>query len=561
MTVAEYVELVLNEYGCTDAFGIPGGVILDFIDSLARRESLITPHLNYHEQMSGFAACGYSQATGRIGVAYATRGPGICNMITCIAEAYQEGLPVVFITAHGKKTFYGTRCDANQELDIVNIVKSITKFSVSVDNCNDVRVYIKRACEIALEGKRGPVLLDINSALWKQKYLLSNECETVGREESAIINLENVVTEIREELMVSKRPVFLIGDGIRHSINKTYLYTLFESLNIPVLSSRGAQDIICGNRNYFGYIGSHGTRYSNFILAKCDYIMAIGNRMAFPMESISFRHVAENVRCTRIDIDEKEFGRCISNVSCYAADAADLLNQLYKCLIKTDAGRFDRWINTCNELKKYLNDYDCTRLVARLEYIIKNSINSKAYVVDVGNNEFWFSRAYEHAGQSGIVLYSKNFGTLGSSFGRAIGAYYALRMPIMVIIGDQGFQFNVQELTYISKCKIPLKIVVINNECSGMIYDHEKKKHMENFIHVNKQSGYYAMNISEVVKAYDILYTSDENEFVNYDNGPIVIELYQPEEEELVPYLEVGNPCQKMQPDIPNDLYNYMCDL
>ncbi len=260
MKVIDYFIEVLNKYGTTDAFGIPGGVILDLIYFLNSEKSKVQPHLNYHEQMAGFAACGYAQASGKLGVAYATRGPGICNMVTCIAEAYQESLPVLFITAHGKRAAIGTRADDNQELDIVNIVKNITKYSAVIEKKEDLKL-IKTACEMALNRRKGPVLLDFSSSLWNSE--ITEEISHVPTGEiKTDVCFDEIIEDIKSQLKTSKRPIILIGDGLRHSTALDKIRVVAEGMRVPIISSRGSQDLLCGIKNYFGYIGSHGIRYS-----------------------------------------------------------------------------------------------------------------------------------------------------------------------------------------------------------------------------------------------------------------------------------------------------------
>jgi acetolactate synthase-1/2/3 large subunit len=283
MIVADYIAETLMRLGVTDAFGIPGGVILPFLDAMKKKEPHLTPHLTYHEQTAGFAALGYAQISGKLGVAYATRGPGISNMITCVAEAYQESLPVLFITAHGNRQNHGMRFENNQELNIVHMVSAITKYAADIDNIDDVVTIFLTACRKAIEGRKGPVLVDIDSTLW-EKELCENIAvydEVYSCEDDKADAAKMAVQAIEETISQAKRPIILIGNGLRHTVSKKTLYDVVESIKIPVLSSRGSQDLISGSPYYFGYIGSHGIRYSNFILSKTDLIISIGNRLAF----------------------------------------------------------------------------------------------------------------------------------------------------------------------------------------------------------------------------------------------------------------------------------------
>ncbi len=554
MKAVDYLVEILNKYGTTDAFGIPGGVILDLVHSLNRKKSKVQPHLNYHEQMAGFAACGYARASGRLGVAYATRGPGICNMVTCIAEAYQESLPVLFITAHGKRSSIGTRVDDNQELDIVDIVKNITKYSVAIEKAEDLK-HIKTACEMATNGRKGPVLLDFSASLWKIEFAEEKpHVPAVQIIEEACF--DEIIEDIKVQLKISKRPLILIGDGLRHSTALDKIRTVAERMNIPILSSRGSQDLLCEIKNYFGYIGSHGIRYSNFILSKADYIISIGNRLAFPTESKSFNPFAKNLCWTRIDIDINEFSRKIDNAHSFEMDAGRFIDYIYENNISITA--YQDWLKTCSEIKTKLFNSDCIAVVDELAEIISTDPSDSVYVTDAGNNEFWFSRAYEKTQKKGIVLASKSFGTTGSALGKAIGAYYAVKRPITCVIGDQGFQFNLQELSYIAQWKLPIRVIVVNNQSSGMIANLEAKR-FDNMFHVSASNGYKAVDIRKIADAYGIEYLSNWQS--KYIDKPCIYEIKESDEDNLIPYLPKGNPCQKMEPPIWDELFVYLESL
>lgn len=556
MQVAEYIVDELIKYGVTDTFGIPGGVILRFLAAMERRKPELIPHLNYHEQMAGFSACGYAQASGKLGVAYATRGPGITNMITSMAEAYQESLPVLFITAHGNRSNHGMRFENNQELDIINMVSGITKFASNVETVEDVEYLFHKTCDLALEGRKGPVLLDFSSSLWNKEI----NCSDTKHEEEEINDFSiEALKAISEEIKCSKQPVILIGDGIRHAIEKHQLYELAEKIRIPVLSSRGAQDLLSGSPYYFGYLGSHGTRYSNFILSKADLIIAIGNRLAFPVDSASFAPIVKKARMIRLDIDENEFERKIQGAETYKVNSQTFLNKLLEIDFSIDVNT--DWIDICNRLREELNELDCTEPVLKLASLISKEESETAFVCDVGNNEFWFARAFEKIKNRGTVLYSKSYGTLGAALGRAIGVYYAIRKPVICILGDQGFQYNLQEIQYIVQWRLPIKVVVLNNSISGMITDHEKKMLGDNLIHVNSDTGYLVPDFQKIISGYGLKYTKDELEVVSCKDGSIFYEIVIDPVTGLSPNLPKGNACQDMEPLIERDKYDYLNQL
>lgn len=554
MRVSDYMVHRLKKYGVTDAFGIPGGVILKFLNSMDNASDF-EPHLNYNEQMAGFAACGYSQASGKLGVAYATRGPGITNMITSIAEAYQESLPVLFITAHGNQSNRGMRFENNQELDIVSMVTGITKYAANIETVEDVKSFLEKACLMAVSGRKGPVLIDVKSSLWDA------EIPEVIEDRACYANDDQTVEAskyIFEQMTKAKRPVVLIGDGLRHATLREKIYRVAKKINYPILSSRGSQDIVSGADNFFGYIGSHGIRYSNFILSKADLIISVGNRLAFPVKSESFAPIFDNAKLVRLDIDENEFNRKIPGAVTYRVDISKFIDYISENDYALNG--YDEWIGVCSKIREELEYLDVNEVVKALsEYIM--AVDSKVFICDVGNNEFWMSRAFELAKVKGTVLCSKSFGTLGVAIGKAIGAYYATRKPVTCVIGDQGFQYNVQELQFLAKWKLPINVLVLNNSASGMIADHEKKILCGKYIHVYDDCGYQAPNVEALATSYGIDYTNQLLQAIKHNNSPLIYEIKMDSDIELMPSLPKGNACQDMFPLLEREKYEALNNL
>lgn len=555
--VSDYIANKLTELGVTDAFGIPGGVILRLLYSIESHPN-IRPHLMLHEQTAGFAACGYAQASGKLGVAYATRGPGITNMMTCIAEAYQESLPVLFITAHGTRTQTETRFENSQEFDIVKSVLDITKYAVTIDDINQIQREFEKACSIAMEGRRGPVLVDILSSIFNREIEVSKSINEHRKTNESDAGYEIIIKSILEKMKYAKRPILLIGDGIRHTFDKESIYLFAKLCQLPILSSRGAQDILCFSEYYYGYIGSHGTRYSNFIVSKADLIIVLGNRIGVPLKSQSYSPIIKNATIIRIDIDEREFKRQIPTAENYKADAGEFIRYIVDKRQSISASK--DWIKICNLLKMELNEFDRPFPVKVLENFLKKQVSEKIYVCDVGNNEFFAARAFEMVHPSGTILCSKSYGTLGVGLARAIGAYYATQKEIVCIIGDQGMQYNIQDLHYIVSHCLPIKVLVLNDRTSGMIADHEKQIFGTNLVHVDNKTDYYVPDLKKVANAYGMQYI-DEYDFAN-DNGEKNL-LYEIKYSysALIPNLPKGNKCQDMEPLLDRHKYEYLNNL
>ena len=555
MKACDYIVDVLIQHGTTDAFGIPGAVLLDLLYAMQKRSPEFTPHLCYHEQGAGFAALGYAQASGRLGVAYATRGPGFTNLVTAIADAYADSIPVLFITSHtAAVSSSDMRIQVNQEIDTCRMVEGFTKYAKRIDTIEEFPQCVQEACSVAMQGRRGPVFLDIASKLWNTE-VPEDSCVETHAESYAI--REEYLAAIETVIRASKRPIILIGDGINQANLSCELNALANKWQIPVLSSRYAHHTIAKNDLYYGYIGCFGLRYANFILSKTDLIISLGNRLNFPMNSKSYGHLPQQAKFMRFDIDEAEFGRDIPNALNIRVDLKDALEALnhHHWLFKP----FDEWIQVCDMLRNELMDADMDGVPTMIESLLKQLPEDTSVINDVGNNEFWVSRACAKAAYAGKVLYSKNFASMGNALPKAIGAYYATCKPVVCFMGDQGFQLNSQELQTIAQNRLPILVVIMNNHVSGMIRDKEKAKY-DGYLHSTKESGYDVPDLAKLAEAYKLNYT-DSIECILDKQLPILVNLSIDSDISLRPYLPIGNKTQDMMPMLEEELYNRLNTL
>ncbi len=554
MTGAEFLTESLIRCGVTDVFGIPGGVILDFLYELDRRKGEITAHLSFHEQCAGFAASGYTQYSGKIGVAYATKGPGITNLLTPVADAYSDGTPVLVVTAHSEKQLdRNIRFTAEQELDTVALFRSVTKYAVRIDSAEAFAGEVKKALQITAGGRKGPVLIDVLTSIFTAEI---PETEPIsGTETTQRVTSANYIIE---KLKNAHRPIFLIGDGIHQSHTEKRICELAEKTQIPVLSSRCAEDVMPVSEMYYGYIGSHGIRYANFILSKADLIIAIGNRLAFPVNSDSYKPIYQNAEMIWIESDPAEAGRHMPHCTCFPENAADTLCELSKRTVSYKDP--DTWTAICQKLKTALFEMDVNLPVSMAAEAFRAIQPDAVIVNDVGNNEFWSSRAYLYAGIANRMLYSKCFGALGCSLGKSIGAYYASRQPVLCVTGDQGLQLNSQELQFIGMHKLPITILLLNNGASGMIRSREKLRYPK-FVHTTAESGYGTPDFRKLAETYGIGYqTFSPAAFENMD-GPLLVEAQFDEAIDLEPNLPRGNRCQDMSPAMDKVLFEELDKL
>ena len=565
MKVTDYIIEFLIDKGVGDVFGYPGGVICHLMDSATKYRDKITPHLCSHEQGAAFAAVGYGQAAGVPGVAYSTRGPGFTNMMTAIADAYYDSVPAIFVTAHAARhTEPDMRVLNNQEIDVITPCRTFTKYAVRVDSPDDFIFEVNKAYGIAVSGRKGPVVLDIWNGIFSQEIIPSYEAAkdepdwVMGDSNSSFAENDRLAEYIQDKLAEALRPVLLIGNGVRGGQNVSFIKEIAHTARIPVLSSRIGQDIVPDSDEYFGFVGSRATRYSNFILSKADLIISVGNRLSFPVNSQSFAPIVEKTDIVRVDIDDTEFKRELPRCSCFKADAGPVLEILAHR--KLNYRHPDEWMEVCNSLKKTLDGYDKNSVIDGIMNLIGKANNDSPLVCDVGNHSFWVTTAYAYQKVCNRIMYSGSFGTLGSALPKAIGAYYSTGKPVLCFTGDQGVQFNIQELQLIGSEKLPVGIVILNNQSSGMIMERQKAKYGNHLVHTTLLDGYGYPDFEKLAGVYGVGYERYTDAGLaecsdRWKKGPVIIEVMIDKDTQLQPSLPQGMPCQDLYPYIERNLY------
>ena len=576
MNVADYIVNFLIDKGVTDVFGIPGSVVLEFLYAMDRRKGDIRPHLSYHEQAAAISAASFAQASGKISVVYSTKGPGITNMLSGVADAYYDSIPLIVITAHNSVLKHPElRIEKDQEFDTILLMSQFTKYSAKVQNVSEVEKNLHSAYIKATSGRPGPVFLDFHSKIFKENannlyeikkfkkspVSITDNDNHISPLKNNLLNITNVKTEsdfVLSKINKASRPIVLIGDGIRQADVVSLTVDFIEKLKIPVLSSRFSQGILSNSRYFYGYIGSHGTRYSNYILSKSDFILALGNRLAFDKKSKSFGCISDNSHIIRVDVDENEFLRDINAQHDILVDLNDILPEFidksYKVISKK------KWVNECDYIKKILFDYDIYFPIPAISEIMKTASSQDVITSDVGNNALWVSRSYEYSKCNSKILYSKSFGLLGCSLPKAIGAYLATKENVICFTGDQGMQMNLQELEFVSLHRLPILIVILNNNSSGMIRSSEKRLYNEEYIHTTKDSGYGTPKFEKIAQAYSMQYSfidikeRDIKDVVGKLKLPAILEVNIEENIEAYPFLPLGNAYYDFYPKLPNKI-------
>ena len=565
MTVAEYLIQRIAQTGCTDIFGIPGGVVLDFLYA-AENSSDVNIHLCTHEQGAGFAAIGYAQVNRTLGVAYATRGPGFTNLYTSIADAYFDSHPVLFITAHSKEyKETQARFYEEQEFDTVASIKKITKYAERIETVEEAVDKIDKALTSALTGTPSSVFLDVLTRIWKEEVDFSGKTdgEYPSYRDVFQCDIGQSIGVLKEHIKQAKRPVLLVGAGVRQSASEDALRIFVNKLNIPTVSSTAAQDVLSNSPYYFGYIGSHGLRYANYILSEADLIVSIGNRLLYDRHSATFGTISQK-KIIRVEV-ENFADINTGNEAVIHADLRQLLPILAE-VNDIDAVQSD-WLTYCTEIKKAFVDYDIADTVYSFSRILMAVPTDIPIVADVGNNEFFLMRAYTYTNCGNRFLMAKAFAAMGCALPKAIGAFYALKRPILAVMGDQGSLFNIQELHYISTWKLPIVVVILNNYSSGMIKSKQKAQNRKQFVHTTPESGYNAPHFKKIAEAFTIPYytfadMSDERlaAVLRSVTQPIMIEIAENTECDL-PILPKGNKCYEFVPDMSSETKKQIAEI
>ena len=463
---SEIVIECLKEQGVDIVFGYPGGAILNVYDALYKHQEEITHVLTSHEQGAAHAADGYARATGKVGVCMATSGPGATNLVTGIATAYMDSVPMVAITANVGVNMLGK--DSFQEIDIAGVVMPITKHSFIVKNVEDLAPTIRRAFKIAKSGRPGPVLVDITKDVTAAEAEYTYEEPAVIERKTDTIREEDI-NKVIEMIKVSRRPYIMAGGGVSISGASEELKEFAEKVDAPVcdtLMGKGAYDGT--SERYTGMIGMHGTKVSNLGVSRSDLVIVVGARFSDRVIGNASKF-APNAKIIHIDIDAAEIDKNIPANASIVGDAKEVLTILNSKL-PTQSNR--SWMAEIKDLtEKNPVTYDMNHLngPATIKKIYEITEGNAIITTDVGQHQMWAAQNYTYK-EPRTFLSSGGLGTMGYGVGAAIGAKYGRPDKTVVnIAGDGCFRMNMNEIATAARYKVPIIQVVLNNHVLGMV--------------------------------------------------------------------------------------------
>ena len=538
---SEIVVECLKEQGVDTVFGYPGGSILNIYDALYKHSDEIRHILTSHEQGAAHAADGYARATGKVGVCMATSGPGATNLVSGIATAYMDSVPMVAITANVTLPMLGK--DSFQEVDIAGVTMPITKHGYIVKNVNELADTLRRAFAIARSGRPGPVLVDIT------KDVTAAVCEYTAvfpeKQEPVCLCSKEELKQVADYIMAAKRPYIYLGGGAIISDACEEVAAFAELIDAPVCDTLMGKGGFDGRSpRYTGMIGMHGTKTSNLGVSQCDLLIALGARFSDRVIGNPGKF-AEDAKIIHIDVDAAEINKNIRVDASLVGDLKVVLQKLNGYLTPKEHGE---WMRTITELKeKYPLRYDATRLSCPyvMETIDRVTEGEALITTDVGQHQMWAAQYY-HYTKPRTFLSSGGLGTMGYGLGACIGAQIGQPDRICInIAGDGCFRMNMNELATASRYHIPIIQIVINNHVLGMVrqwqtlfygkrYSQTILSDKVDFCKVAEGLGCAAIRVTEKEEIGPAL------EKAIALKAPVLIECMIPEDDKVFPMVPAG---------------------
>ncbi|NQU19630.1 thiamine pyrophosphate-binding protein [bacterium] len=571
MKLSNYIINFLISNKITHIFEVCGGALAHLLDSLYERKSISTISM-HHEMAAAIAAEGYARASGNIGVAMATSGPGATGLITGIGSCFFDSIPCLFIT--GQVNTYEFKFNKPirqigfQEMDIVNIVKPIIKKAILIKDTDKIKYDLQKLLYIAKSDRPGPVLLDIPMNI-QRADINPDKLQSFKKQKDNIKTTKGIDNDIMKKVIIliksSSRPIILAGGGFRLSGARDELLKFIKKTEIPIVTSLMGLDVFPHNSSSFvGMLGSYGNRYANLAVANADLLLVLGSRLDTRQTGTRPKSFARGAKIIHVDVDPHELNSKIKANIAINIDLKDFLIVLNKYFNNYNKNKIEPWRQI---IKNYKNKYPSYK------YPTNNKINPNFFMhklsdiipkdalicVDVGQIQMWAAQSLEIK-KSQRFLTQGGMGAMGSALPMAIGASFAKPGKIIVVItGDGGFQLNIQELQTVFHHKLPIKIVLLNNKCYGMV-----RQFQEQYFGGRFQStvvGYSAPDFQKVVSAYQIpsMKISTNGKIENAlhklfnDRKAKFLEVSIDLKTPVYPKLSVNKPIEDQDPLLPRD--------
>lgn len=544
LTGAQITIETLIEQGCKVLFGYPGGQVIDLYDALYEREDRIKHVLTAHEQGACHAADGYARASGQVGVVMATSGPGATNLVTGIATAYLDSIPLVAITGNVPNSLIGR--DSFQEVDITGITLPITKHNFIVKNIEDLADTIREAFKIAKSGRPGPVLVDIPKDVQQSKFEYT-PYEVVEKIEQKPAK-EYKIEKAAKMLMEANRPYIYVGGGAITADATEEIIQLANTIDAVIGSTLMGLSVIPGNNERFlGMEGMHGDYASSIAQDEADLILTIGARFS-DRATGNVSKYATKAKIIHIDIDRAEVDKNVSVDLGVGGDLKQALNEILK-LVKPKENI--EWQNRIKELKEFskksvdqnmpkdeLNPYTLIKEVS------KHTSDDTKIVTDVGQHQMWVAQYYEFKKPRTFIT-SGGLGTMGFGLGAAIGSAMYTNERTVLFTGDGSFGMNLNELATVATQNLPIVIILMNNGVLGMVrqwqnlffdkhYSQTVLERKTDFVKLAEAFGIKGYRISDVSQMKDVIDQAFK------EKGPVLVDCYIDKDEFVLPMLPPG---------------------
>jgi acetolactate synthase-1/2/3 large subunit len=586
--VCDYIASFLVSRGVTDVFLVSGGGMMYNLDGLAcnRRINVVCAH---NEAAAAVMAEGYARVAGNIGVLMVTTGPGGTNAVTGVVDAWVDSIPMLVLSGQCKRSqnvrnsgIEGLRSLGGQEVDILPIVRSFTKYSEMVNDPGLIRYHLEKAVYMAMEGRPGPswldIPLDVQSAHVREDELAPFVPDRAPADERL---LDRQVGETYELLKKARRPVIIAGHGIRLAGAQEKFLRLVSMAKVPVVASKLGQDLIDNDHPYYvGFGGTKGTRQGNFAMQNADLVLSIGSRLAIPFVGYEYDLFARGAKKIAVDVDQRELiKKTIRLDIAINADAGLFIQKLLEMVERGPLPERSAWVKKCmhwkekygplpGEIRCQASPICSYNLFDRLSGLLGGK---DVVIADAGTVYCILSQAFRvRQGQRAIT--PACLGTMGLSLPLAIGAYYAAPgANVVAVTGDGSLQMNIQELQTLVHYRIPIKLFVVNNDGYVSIRNSQDTYFQGRYLGSSPESGVSCPDLSKIAWAYGIKYVSmkDQREMdeklagvLRHSGGPIICEVFTNASQKIMPSVStrempdgslVSMPLEDMWPFIPRD--------